>query len=74
MPLVFLEEFLHLKAILGADYRVNFAKNGDPNGPGLPEWKKYKSGESAVMDLGDQVLSKPGLYKPELMLIEGLNK
>jgi para-nitrobenzyl esterase len=57
-----------------SDYWVNFAKNGDPNGPGLPQWKKYESGEGTVMDLGDQVLPKPGLFKAELALLEDLNK
>ena len=57
-----------------SDYWVNFAKNGDPNGPGLPQWKKYEPGEATVIDLGDQVLPKPGLFKAELMFIERLNK
>ena len=31
-------------------YWVNFAKTGDPNGPGLPEWPAYTSGGDAVMN------------------------
>lgn len=34
-------------------YLVNFAKNGDPNGPTLPQWPVYKRGN--VMELGSHV-------------------
>ncbi|MBO0750308.1 MAG: carboxylesterase family protein [Porphyrobacter sp.] len=33
-------------------YWVNFAKTGDPNGPGLPHWPKFVSGKVTVMELG----------------------
>jgi para-nitrobenzyl esterase len=34
------------------EYWVNFARNGDPNGPGLPEWPVYRSASgSQVMYL-----------------------
>jgi para-nitrobenzyl esterase len=32
----------------------NFIKNGDPNGPGLPEWKPCADGDKYVMELKSQ--------------------
>ena len=34
-----------------AKYWTNFAKTGDPNGEGLPEWPVYRDGEKSVMFL-----------------------
>ena len=34
-----------------AAYWTNFAKTGDPNGEGLPEWPVYKEGGKTVMYL-----------------------
>jgi para-nitrobenzyl esterase len=31
-------------------YWANFAKTGDPNGPGLPQWPAYDAGGDALMD------------------------
>ena len=38
-------------ADLMSSYLINFATTGDPNGPGLPHWPVYTTGE--VMELGD---------------------
>jgi para-nitrobenzyl esterase len=35
-------------------YWVNFAKTGNPNGPGLPAWPRYAAGRPTVMALGAQ--------------------
>jgi para-nitrobenzyl esterase len=34
-------------------YLVNFAKNGDPNGHGLPAWPRYTHANDQVMDFAD---------------------
>ena len=39
-----------------SSYWVNFAKNLDPNGPGLPHWEAFQAANSdQVMELGDKV-------------------
>ena len=36
-----------------SSYWVNFAKSGDPNGPGLPEWPAFTNADSKVLSIGD---------------------
>ncbi|WP_297691502.1 carboxylesterase family protein [Phenylobacterium sp.] len=40
-----------LMARITADYWVNFAKTGDPNGPGLSAWPKYDARSEQMLDL-----------------------
>lgn len=35
-------------------YWTNFAKHGDPNGPGMPEWKPFTTSNHAVMHFRQQ--------------------
>jgi len=36
-------------------YWTNFAKTGDPNGDGLPDWPAYARGDHVVMELGEHI-------------------
>jgi para-nitrobenzyl esterase len=38
-----------------ADYWTNFAKTGNPNGPGLPTWPVYQTQSRAVMGLAESI-------------------
>jgi para-nitrobenzyl esterase len=54
-------------------YWVNFAKTGNPNGKGLPEWPAYSPKTDMLMDFtltGPQAAADP--WKQRLDLIEGL--
>jgi para-nitrobenzyl esterase len=38
-----------------SSYWVNFAKTGDPNGPGLPQWPAYNEQADRLMNFGDTI-------------------
>jgi len=38
-----------------SSYWVNFARSGNPNGPGLPPWPAFTNGDSKVLYLGDPI-------------------
>ena len=37
------------------DYWAQFARSGDPNIPGRPDWPVYRAEEPAVLELGEQI-------------------
>ncbi len=52
-------------------YWANFARTGNPNGPGLPEWPVYRSANDIIMDFspaGPKAASDP--WKARLDVIE----
>ncbi|MDL5510522.1 carboxylesterase family protein [Arenibacter sp. M-2] len=53
-------------------YWVNFAKNGNPNGEGLPNWPVYNQAGGAILDieLDGEAVRKPDPRKARLDVIE----
>ncbi|MBY0303133.1 carboxylesterase/lipase family protein [Sphingomonas ginsenosidimutans] len=41
-------------------YLVNFAKRGDPNGPGLPAWPRYAAATDQLMDFTPAATARAG--------------
>lgn len=53
-------------------YWSNFAKTGDPNGPGLPEWPKYDKDDSLI-HLDSAISSGPDTLRPRYeFLLRGM--
>jgi para-nitrobenzyl esterase len=53
-------------------YWVNFAKTGNPNGKGLPEWPAYSPGTNQILDVQSdgKPVGKPDPRKARLDVIE----
>jgi para-nitrobenzyl esterase len=49
-------------AAMTASYWVNFARSGDPNGPGLPQWPLFENASMGpVLELGDSPVAGDSL-------------
>jgi len=56
---------------LMSSYWVNFAKNGDPNGRGLPPWPAFSDANPQVMHFDDNSSARPGV--PNLEQLQALD-
>ena len=54
-------------------YWVQFAKTGNPNKEGLPEWPAYDAAKDQFMEFGEAVKVGQGLRKEKLDLLERIN-
>jgi len=63
------EEDRVLTATMGA-YWANFARTGDPNGPGLATWPAYDSQEDSWMTFNPSVEVKTGVRAEKLDVLE----
>ncbi len=44
-------------------YWTAFARSGDPNTAGLPEWPSYEEGEAPYLELGEGILQHSGFFQ-----------
>ncbi|QMV20253.1 carboxylesterase family protein [Granulicella sp. 5B5] len=53
-------------------YWTNFAKTGDPNSKGLPEWPQYKSKDWMVMHLDEPSVAKPDNQRAHYLFLDSV--
>ncbi len=52
-------------------YWVNFAKNGDPNGPGLPAWPAFSANAETALHFDTKSSARPLPNKEQLKALDG---
>lgn len=52
-------------------YWVNFARSGDPNGPGLPIWPRYERATDQSLEFGSGIQVLSGVRKEKLDVFDG---
>jgi para-nitrobenzyl esterase len=53
-----------------ADYWTNFAKTGDPNGPGLPLWPGYEEASDLTLTLDDEIGVVAGYHAEQCAFLD----
>lgn len=57
-----------------AGYWTNFAKTGNPNGPGLPPWARYDQATDSLLELGHTTAMRPVPNTEQFRFFERLLK
>ncbi|MFV1949866.1 MAG: carboxylesterase/lipase family protein [Anaerolineales bacterium] len=52
------------------DTWVRFARTGDPNGGGLPDWPAYRTATDSHLEFGDEVIAESGLWSEACDLLD----
>jgi para-nitrobenzyl esterase len=52
------------------EYWISFAKTGNPNGGGRPEWPEYEPASDQILDLGTEIRFRQGMHKETLDFLE----
>ena len=55
------------------DYCTNYARSGDPNGPGLPTWPSYEAETDLNLELSEESTVKSGLLREACDLAERIH-
>lgn len=55
-------------------YWVNFARTGDPNGPGLPPWPAYASTTDRNLNFADHIREEQHLYRKECDFMDRMSR
>lgn len=55
-----------------ARYWVNFARSGDPNGPGLPHWPTFAGENGQVLELDGEISVKAAPVDPQLRVFDAV--
>ena len=55
---------------LMSSYWVNFAKTGDPNGPGLPPWPAFTERAQSVMHFDARSSARPAPNMPQISALD----
>jgi para-nitrobenzyl esterase len=62
----------HQLAEVMVRYWVNFARTGDPNGPGLPVWPRFEAQRGEVLELGTPMRRIPAPPDPQLSVFDAV--